>query len=458
MTEYKLSYTGAEINEKLGKVSQLETQIANLDVQPDWSQNDPTSPDYVKNRLAWTDDPVETVLFDGTVVNDDSIDIELIVGQEYVVTLDGVEYVLTAQGMAGDVFIGSESLWFGYDYIDTEPPFVFGIDDGSWFYTINGEYEDEHSLKIVADIAEVHKLDEKYIKDMYYDNRTILVDFDGNYEDVISDANGNIAYHYLTSDTFTIEELIGKRMDFIEFGERHSDMITSDWVEDINGDGTLISVDGGTIIICNAENTVFNDITFLYKGLYVMSPNYYGRDYSLQIYEGSYKHYKQLDKKYLPDSIVFASKKALTMAEDAMAAGQWKIGGYVPAGTTGTFELTVPRFTELKTVGFFKNTHKSEAKIINVFVNGHGISRHPFIRQNTHDTARWLIQVEETPYTNFLNATIGGNLIIAGGTYEIEQHSTNSVPKGFITDNNTIKFNFGEEVSVMSYPLTIYYR
>lgn len=132
----------------------------------DWNQNDPTSPDYVKNRLAWTDDPVETVLFDGTVVNDDlmDIDIELIVGQEYVITLDGVEYVLTAQGIGHIVFIGSESLFLDNDYIDTEPPFVFGIyDSGSRFYTINGEYEDEHSLKIVADIAEIHKLDEKYL-------------------------------------------------------------------------------------------------------------------------------------------------------------------------------------------------------------------------------------------------------------------------------------------------------
>lgn len=315
--EYQLSYTASEINEKLGKVSQLETQIANLDVQPDWSQNDPTSPDYVKNRLAWTDDPVETVLFDGTVVNDDEIDIELIIGQEYVITLDGVEYVLTAQGMADTVFIGSESLWRGIDYIDTEPPFMFCTYDGcSWFYTINGEDEDEHSLQIVADIAEVHKIDKKYIKDMYYDNRTMLVDYDGiNYYNAIFNEDGEELYHYLTSDTFTVDELIGKNIDYVDCGQRFGCKLTSDMIEDINGDGIIISVDFNSIIICNAENTVFDNVTFPYKGLYVKSPYYRDSDcYKLQLYEGSFK---KLDKKYLPDCVEFDIEYAQNMAEDA---------------------------------------------------------------------------------------------------------------------------------------------
>lgn len=182
----------------------------------------------------------------------------------------------------------------------------------------------------------------------------------------------------------------------------------------------------------------------------------------------------KLEEKYIPNSVLKSINDAMTVAEDAMTvaedakvmadeakatvAGQWKIGGYVPAGTTGIFELTVPRFTELKTFGYFKNTNSSSDKTVGVFVNGYGLSQNPFIRKNTHDTARWHIQVEETPYIDFLNATIGGKLFINNAVYDVEQHSTTAVPTGFMTDNNTIKFDFGEGVSVMNYTLTIYYR
>lgn len=148
---------------RVTKVEAVDMPTGGDSVQPDWNQNDATAPDYVKNRLAWTDDPVETVLFDGIVVNDDSIDIELIVGQEYVVTLDGTEYVLTAWDDGdGSVVIGSESLWWGDEYVSTEPPFVLGVySDGAWFYTINEG--DEHTLRVVSNIVEVHKIDEKYL-------------------------------------------------------------------------------------------------------------------------------------------------------------------------------------------------------------------------------------------------------------------------------------------------------
>ena len=50
----------------------------------------------MKNRPFWTGEPVETVLFDGIVENDAEIEADLIVGQEYKVTLNGTEYITTA--------------------------------------------------------------------------------------------------------------------------------------------------------------------------------------------------------------------------------------------------------------------------------------------------------------------------------------------------------------------------
>ena len=67
------------------------------------------------------------------------------------------------------------------------------------------------------------------------------------------------------------------------------------------------------------------------------------------------------------------------------------------------------------------------------------------------------LSTDAKPIKKF-DATVGGKTHIDGSFVEIEQSSILAVSKGFITDNNTIKFEFGEEVSVTHYPLTIYYR
>lgn len=145
----------------MSKLYDLLSAMCGKIKKPDWNQNDPTAPDYVKNRPFWTDDPKETVLFDGTVENDGNVPVELINGQEYTVTLDGVEYVLTAQeDDEGYVYIGSESLWWEEDYVDSEPPFVYG--DG-WFYTVNDG--DTHTFTVVSTLAEIHKIESKYLPD-----------------------------------------------------------------------------------------------------------------------------------------------------------------------------------------------------------------------------------------------------------------------------------------------------
>ena len=88
--------------------SEGESGVGSGSVQADWNQNDPSAPDYVKNRPFWTDDPVETVFFDGTIESDADLEFELTNGQEYTVVLDGVEYILTASELDGYVVLGSE--------------------------------------------------------------------------------------------------------------------------------------------------------------------------------------------------------------------------------------------------------------------------------------------------------------------------------------------------------------
>lgn len=132
--------------------------------QPDWNQNDPTAPDYVKNRPFWTDDLVETVFCDVTVTIIDYVaEIpcpNFIEGLEYVVIFDGVEYKETARVLEeGVCYIGSGFPFTG-EYVDGDAPFC--MVEGSMMTV----YPDgEHTVKIIGAIQTVNKIEKKYLPD-----------------------------------------------------------------------------------------------------------------------------------------------------------------------------------------------------------------------------------------------------------------------------------------------------
>ena len=144
--------------------------------QADWNQNDENTSDYVKNRPFYTGESVEVVKLDGVFINDydfcEELCFDINEGQEYTCIFDGKTYNLTAWKSEGYSVLGSKSLWFDDgDYNETEPPFVT---DGYWYFTVNDG--DEHSLKITTIEAPVHKIDEKYIPNVY----TSIKDIDTN--------------------------------------------------------------------------------------------------------------------------------------------------------------------------------------------------------------------------------------------------------------------------------------
>lgn len=96
-------------------------------VQPDWNQNDPTQPDYVKNRTHYMEESIEGITFDGNLdgrvvadaydgdfkivkVSDDLPSAEDLIGQTVIFTYqDGrtVEYSLEEENIG----IGDRNLW-----------------------------------------------------------------------------------------------------------------------------------------------------------------------------------------------------------------------------------------------------------------------------------------------------------------------------------------------------------
>ena len=143
------------------EVERLEKAIEDLP-QADMAQNDPTAPDYVKNRLAWTDDLVETVVLEETdfVFSENFAElptpIELIEGQTYSVTYNGNVYSCVAWYIPEDEMaaIGNgELIELGAG--NGEPFLIF--EDAIWSESVSAK------VRITSALAEVHQIDSKYI-------------------------------------------------------------------------------------------------------------------------------------------------------------------------------------------------------------------------------------------------------------------------------------------------------
>ena len=130
--------------------------------KPDWNQNNPSAPDYVKNRPFYIGDPAEVVYFNETVVIDNgwgelSSTPNFAEGETYFVNFDGVVYECVYDGEV----LGSYELWSG-NVVDGEPPFCVDY-DGAVGAITNGD----HTLKVYRIIPVVKTIDPKYFPDGY---------------------------------------------------------------------------------------------------------------------------------------------------------------------------------------------------------------------------------------------------------------------------------------------------
>ena len=160
----------------------------------DWSQNDENGNGYIKNRTHWEEERInEVVLIDNVTLDnfedtesgfyrqytDYYIDFENTIGQTYFVIWDGVEYECVCDGIVEDFGIGNANIMGSYGSKTSEP---FALHHSSSEDSISVSIKDNgsHTLSVIqrSTSTEVHHIDPKYIKDMYYENITeeILVD------------------------------------------------------------------------------------------------------------------------------------------------------------------------------------------------------------------------------------------------------------------------------------------
>lgn len=107
------------LNSLITRVKKVETKA---ETQPDLSQNDPTAPDYVKNRTHWveTTSIIEQQTIEGFAVMEVPIDVVLYtvqnpfvftpaVGDKYIVHWDGDEYNVDAKAFDGMICLGNQN-------------------------------------------------------------------------------------------------------------------------------------------------------------------------------------------------------------------------------------------------------------------------------------------------------------------------------------------------------------
>ena len=184
-------------------------------VQPDWNQNDKSAPDYIKNRTHYIEDPREVTVASGIAggypQHEFSTPIELEGGKLYTVTVNDVEYELTAQyeNNMDITYLGNPSYLGGPDN-GSNTPFLIAFNT---FYAPYGLYN--ISISALIDDVETTLINEtiEFYWDWYSDGtleagheyKVILDGIEYNFTATENADGSAIIIGDMTQDSFDIQ-------------------------------------------------------------------------------------------------------------------------------------------------------------------------------------------------------------------------------------------------------------
>ena len=158
----------------MSKLYDLLSAICGKIKKPDWNQNDPTAPNYVKNRPFYTGDPVETVLVEESTVpfqdagsglygTEFPSTFSATVGETYKVSWDGTVYECVCVNVGSDLAIGNLSIYGNAS--DSGEPFCMIVFNGAGIWIVTKDTSASHTFSINGLAPEVVKIDAKYLPD-----------------------------------------------------------------------------------------------------------------------------------------------------------------------------------------------------------------------------------------------------------------------------------------------------
>lgn len=271
---------------------------------PDYLQNDETAADYIKNRPFYTTDPVETELVNGTfafapnssfsgLYTTDGVTIDLIEGEIYKVTIDGVEYETECQVERNVKYIGSLELTFG-----GTPNYPFLYAPGQLAFTTNIE-GDSHEIVILSPPTKIDiKLPNRYLDDSLFLNPDYLQS-DSSQADYIK----NRPCHVGDTSNISMDNVLHT---FIS-GNTYSDNFSGGF--SIQQDQDFAYVRGS--ITFSEDTSGTNAITKNIDGYYplVISPiNCYIDTGELYVFYKSDREYAYLERIYASNDVAYGNK------------------------------------------------------------------------------------------------------------------------------------------------------
>jgi hypothetical protein len=277
----------------------------------DWNQNDPEAKDYIKNRTHYE---VPEVYIPLDIINDDTILYDWNKDESYLLRVDGVTYSFDSMTKGGYHSPSGQYIWYlgsrtvvgiNDTFVDTwDYPFsIYCVENMIADGYMNVWFEDgtsNHTIERIIKEKEIHYLDPKYIKDMYYDTEklTLLREQDSfNCSTEVNSSeldnfiglkfNPDIIYYKYAQYGYWItpwDELIGKTVRVVFDGTPYN-----------------IFVDDGYRIgnLIDYPFFIYNDTMTDRVRFYVEEPGVH--TFELILIEGEIK---QIDPKYIPDSIL----------------------------------------------------------------------------------------------------------------------------------------------------------
>ena len=359
-----------------GKWQKMEIEVSgeggnnSSSVQPDYTQNDETAADYIKNRPFYKSDPIQTEMLPATSLPftyDSSWEAfiyavtptteQLEIWQSYWETATiiwGEEtFVCEPQYFNGIKLVGNLPAMLGTG--NNNIPFVIGIDNSSGQFlvaSIVDTAETNRNVSVSVELIMINTLDSKFLGDVPWDKvtdkpfgdipvGTVVLEESVTVGSVNATESEGLAFiNSLKSDLIVPDATYSVTIDDTEYNgtyELFEDVDPMITVVDSNGTQIIAIVGGANMKLLITDSTKF--------------PN--GNTYDVKVVLASIVTAK-IDSKYLPEISILPS---VTMDDSGKtlvvsAEGKWTVG----ESTGGSGECNLPEVDEGSKVSILSET------------------------------------------------------------------------------------------------------